>query len=614
MGISRKMWLFYIFLFTLSECFPRSPLSQEMCEDGKINDCSFQIADAPEESCVVYNTAACKNFDFSNWTQAPVTKLTSEFAAPFTVSIIPYAAELLQLQKGLPVSAINITFTIFKEGIEGFIVLITDDSKPKNMCRIFDFRNAVINKRGPSTLFYDCLYKLVEDKMQNVHIEFRALPINVELSYYVFIPAVPEFASVCDWQPLIMIFNGSLSKHTVQVRFTQAPSHLNVSSYVVKLISAHSKTIEKVIEVTEDSESDLMTVEFLNVDEGYYSLAVNVVGCAAVKTKPFYVGSEGIGMIIIIYVCAVIFFISLAALIFLIFWRLFKQHMSIFSPESKPVVLFVYSADSDEHNKFVQAYENYLTAHCNVRVVTIYGITGDPHDWLKKKYLESDIIMFIISEGMFHFFDRGNKPPMKVYHHWHKQLPDAVTHISVYRYNSFDDVPKKRKYCKVCFPYSSQDHIPKCLGKEMGQCFFLPEEIPKLLYFIFGCSPEIYPKAPGRNIKSFEKGQELIKKINIMKNEVKAGTHITYKHTKKTENSSGNGTETINDLCLNNENDTEKYKEYEAGKIVGSSVFIQAVEEFCGSDKEHEHLLNNVAEDDTDSCNEYSLRDHFRRN
>ncbi|XP_035232038.1 uncharacterized protein LOC118203850 [Stegodyphus dumicola] len=410
-----------------------------------------------------------------------------------------------------------------------------------------------------------------------------------------------------------MIFNGSLSKHMVQVRFTQAPSYLNVSSYVVKLISAHSKTIENVIKVTEDSGSDLMTVQFLNVDEGYYSLAVNVVGCAAVKTKPFYVGSEDSGLIIIIYMCAVIFFISLAALIFLIFWRLFKRHMNIFSPESKPVVLFVYSPDCGAHKEFVEAYENYLTAHCNVKVDTIYGSIGYPHDWLKEKYLESDIIMFIISEGMFHFFDRENKPPMKV-HHWRNQLPDAVAFISEYRYQSFDDVPKKRKYCKVCFPYSSQDHIPKCLGKEMGQCFFLPDEMYKLLYFIFDYSPEmsfcnIYPKPPGHNIKSFEKGQELIKKINIMKNKVEAGTHIEYKTTKKIENASGNVTEPISDKKY-----TEKYKEYENGKIVESSVFTQAAEELYGSDKEYEHLLNNVAKDDTDSLNEYSLRDHFRRN
>ncbi|XP_035232039.1 uncharacterized protein LOC118203851 [Stegodyphus dumicola] len=163
------MWLFYIFLFTLSECFPHSPLWQEMCEDRKINDCSFQIADAPEESCVVYNTAACRNFDFSNWTQAPVTKLASEFAAPFSVSIIPYAAELLQLQKGLPVSAINITFTIFQEGIEGFIVLITDDFKQKNMCRIFDFRNAVRSLKGPDIYIYIFKLSLLHHIIRNTH-------------------------------------------------------------------------------------------------------------------------------------------------------------------------------------------------------------------------------------------------------------------------------------------------------------------------------------------------------------------------------------------------------------------------------------------------------------
>ncbi|GIX88179.1 hypothetical protein CEXT_648171 [Caerostris extrusa] len=64
---------------------------------------------------------------------------------------------------------------------------------------------------------------------------------------------------------------------------------------------------------------------------------------------------------------------------------------------SKPRVLLLHSYDCSEHNDFVIAFMNYLENQCNLQVTTIYGNSGNSKEWVKNRYKECDVIIFVIS-------------------------------------------------------------------------------------------------------------------------------------------------------------------------------------------------------------------------
>ncbi|GBM04178.1 hypothetical protein AVEN_115545-1 [Araneus ventricosus] len=270
-----SFWICCVCLLLFLPTSNSVPYPSNRCSE---NDCSYQLQDFMNDTCKIYNTSVC--LDFYKFEESSEETLPSEEEYNFHVSIVPYTAELIVREELVVVtvtrSAINITFTINNADIDELVVKIYKKNvSSKPLCRIFDFHNANNSTKFPINLFHDCLSNLAEHDMQNVRMDFIALPLKEKLSYDVFIPGT-EYPGSCTWQPLIMVFRGNLHSGVVQVKFSQAPELYNVSSYIIKLIH-HPSGGEKILDMTPDRSRSMLFAQFSSVDGGSYSVSVKPV-------------------------------------------------------------------------------------------------------------------------------------------------------------------------------------------------------------------------------------------------------------------------------------------------------------------------------------------------
>ncbi|CAL1261421.1 unnamed protein product [Larinioides sclopetarius] len=269
-----SFWICCVCLLLFLSTSDSVPYPSNRCSE---NDCSYQLQDFMNNTCKIYNTSVCLNF--YNIEEFNGETLKSEEESKFYVSIIPYTAELVVKKKHVVAtvtrSAINITFAINDIDINKLIVKLYKNVSSTPLCRIFDFHNANNSTKFPINLFYDCLYNLAENGMQNVRMDFIALPLKEKLSYNIFIPGT-EYPGSCTWQPLIMVFRGNLHKGIVQVRFSKAPEMCNVSSYMIKL-TQHPSGDEKIVEIKPEISKNMLFAQFSSVDGGSYSVSVKPV-------------------------------------------------------------------------------------------------------------------------------------------------------------------------------------------------------------------------------------------------------------------------------------------------------------------------------------------------
>ncbi|KAF8785598.1 uncharacterized protein LOC129958140 [Argiope bruennichi] len=490
------MFLLYIctvFVLLIISLSSSVPYPSSRCHE---NDCSFQFPDFKKDICKIYNTSVC--LDFYNFKESSEETLRSEDESKFNVSVVPYIAELFVYPKSVVRSAINITFTVNSADIDELVIKISTKASSRPICRILDFQNVNISKHFPINLFYDCLFNMVEHRMENVLMDFIALPLKEKLSYYVFIPGT-EYPGSCTWQSLIMVFSGSLQNGIVQVKFSQASELYNVSSYVIKLTENLSGN-EKITDITPDISRSMLFAQFSSVDDGAYSVSVKPIiwglheSCWA-ETDIFLVEKPKSDHRLIIYLCIFILLIFSA----LVFLKLFRRNIAKLRFGSKRRVLLLYSHDCKEHKDFVIAFVKYLIEHCHVEVFTIYGelpivwisdekpfnnapIVNEcnPLEWVKKKYNECDVIMFLISAGLYHTLDKKHSLPIQTYHEWRKQLLWATEFILLELVNGAEN----KKICKICFPHAGKEYIPDRLQLDCVKCYTFPQEMNNLINFM----------------------------------------------------------------------------------------------------------------------------------
>ncbi|GFR31570.1 SEFIR domain-containing protein [Trichonephila clavata] len=523
--------IYFLLFISLSEStfYPK-----HRCEK---NDCSFQISSVENKSCVIHRPTVC-NDSFPKFASTPVKELSSEDDSKFFVSIFPYTAFLYEQYMTVSRSAINITFAINHKDVREAAIILTSKAPPLTICRILDFNSAnIINL--PMKLFYDCLANLADKSIQHVFMTFIALPMNERLSYYVFIPRT-EFLNTCSWQPVIMIFCGNLNKGIVQVKFSQAPSSLKVSFYLVKIKEKFSNE-EKILKVPSDLRENMIYAEFTSLNEGNYSVSVKSISVRSKncwsETEYFLVGNSKVDYMLTLYICILVLFI-LSALIFLI---IFRRNILKIRFGSKLRILLLYSHDCREHEDFIVAFIDYLEKKCHSQVYSIYGNSDDPTEWIKNYFYSCDVIMIVISAGLFHTLDTKNFLPIRKGHKWRKQLIWARNFISYELLNSFEDCKNKR-ICQVCFPYSGKQHIPDRLKTVTKKCFMLPNEINNLNNFMHGhqtfFSPINMCYSLKNNLRSSVESRTLGEKIQAVQEAVKNNTHI---HLIKLPDNSNNG-------------------------------------------------------------------------
>ncbi|GBM04188.1 hypothetical protein AVEN_115552-1 [Araneus ventricosus] len=224
---------------------------------------------------------------------------------------------------------------------------------------------------------------------------------------------------------------------------------------------------------------------------------------------------------------------------------MFRHNIAKLRFGSKRRILLLYSHDCNEHKNFVIAFIQYLIKHCHVEVSTIYDELPidwnpdekpvdvipnvnecNPQEWIKKKYNECDIIMCLISAGLFYTLDSKQSLPIQKFHEWRRQLVWATNFILLELLNSAEDI-RKKKICKVCFPYSSKKYIPDTLRPGFGECYVLPQEMNNLINFMhdsrecFLCS-----KFYVTNFESSFEGTDLSNKMRDVQAAVDSNSHI----------------------------------------------------------------------------------------
>lgn len=108
--------------------------------------------------------------------------------------------------------------------------------------------------------------------------------------------------TLCDWKPSIVIFLGSLGQGTVLIKFSQAPSLLNISSYEVTFIPVSEIKMKTVFQVAADHNKSMLQLEFHPAFSDVYNLSVTPSnfkssGCHNAEMIPIPVGFFKYGMI-----------------------------------------------------------------------------------------------------------------------------------------------------------------------------------------------------------------------------------------------------------------------------------------------------------------------------
>lgn len=147
----------------------------------------------------------------------------------------------------------------------------------------------------------------------------------------------------------------------------------------------------------------------------------------------------------------------------------------------KPSILLVYFHKQLQH-EFLVMWAEYLEKHHGVNAYTLYKCGGNPKKWLDDVTSKSNIIVFVTSEGLAQVFDEKNSS-YEEDTYWVEQLPEAKALISSLKTG-------EKMFCKICFPFSKKEHVPKCL-KRKGPLFRLlgkVDEMNEFLCYIFNCS------------------------------------------------------------------------------------------------------------------------------
>ncbi|GFT07832.1 SEFIR domain-containing protein [Trichonephila clavipes] len=286
----------------------------------------------------------------------------------------------------------------------------------------------------------------------------------------------------------------------------------------------------------------MIYAEFTFLYEGNYSVSVKSVSVRSKncwsETEYFFVGNSKVDYMLILYICILVLFI-LSALTFLI---IFRRNILKIRFGSKLRILLLYSHDCHEHEDFIVAFTDYLEKQCHSQVYSIYGNNDDPIEWIKNCFYSCDVIMIVISAGLFHTLDTKNFLPIRKGHKCRKQLIWARNFISYELLNSFEDCKNKR-ICQVCFPYSGKQHIPDLLKTVTKKCFMLPNEMNNLNHFMHGHQTFFSPinmcySLKNNNLRSSVEGRTLGEEIQAVQEAVKNNTHI---HLIKLPDNSNNG-------------------------------------------------------------------------
>lgn len=196
----------------------------------------------------------------------------------------------------------------------------------------------------------------------------------------------------------------------------------------------------------------------------------------------------------------------------------------------KPSILLVYFHKQLQH-EFLVMWAEYLEKHHGVNAYTLYKCGGNPKKWLNDVTSKSNIIVFVISEGLAEVFDEKNSS-YEEDTYWVEQLPEAKALISSLKTG-------EKVFCKVCFPFSKKEHVPKCL-KNKGPLFRLlgkVDQTEEFLCYLFNCSAKFrflnrlccIKHHDIKNADSLQKDlkdlKDKLKKVNENKHDVVSGTN-----------------------------------------------------------------------------------------
>lgn len=127
-------------------------------------------------------------------------------------------------------------------------------------------------------------------------------------------------------------------------------------------------------------------------------------------------------------------------------------------------------------------WAEYLEKHHGINAYTLYKCGGNPKKWLDDVTSKSNIIVYVVSKGLAEMFDEKNSS-YEEDTYWVEQLPEAKALLSSLK-------PGEKVFCKVCFPFSKKEHVPKCL-KNKGPLFRLlgkVDQTEEFLCYISNCS------------------------------------------------------------------------------------------------------------------------------
>ncbi|KAG8176979.1 hypothetical protein JTE90_024799 [Oedothorax gibbosus] len=434
------------------------------------NDCSTQLWDGISpgfsRDCVQY---------LSSFTKAPAIPLELEEEAKFSVSISPYVAQLYITGSSWDVSALNISFAIHMEGVDGLAIKI----KHKNVikCRFFDFRDQRRFISRPISFFYDCLRYLVESKLQNVEMDFISLPSHEHISYNVYIPPIMLKKTPCDWQPVIMVFCGSLAKGVIKVKFSRPPSQFLISSCTVELVDNSTNEIISNSIVSTNNTEDMLVAKFLLVPEGLYKVVVKpyLENCLFTTTEVFQVQhfKQVLDITTVILICIIFVFIICSFAVYKVCYVSHKLSVTV------KRALIVHSFDNQEHEEFVTAFVDFLNQSSRFKVSTIY----ESEDLIDECW-EADLIIFLISQGLLITLDKDDDRQIRIGHKLPTQLKNASSHI-FYEFFHTEHFHKKEK-CKIIFKYAKNLKISDYIEERTGTRFNLPEDYNSFLSFSHG--------------------------------------------------------------------------------------------------------------------------------
>lgn len=160
--------------------------------------------------------------------------------------------------------------------------------------------------------------------------------------------------------------------------------------------------------------------------------------------------------------------------------------------------MFVYPYEENQH-EFLVSKGKHLEHNYGIKVNLLYNPVGIAIEWLHDKISESNIIVFIISEMFFKYYDGKyltetlNQPVnhindqnsvQEIGHPWFLQFQEAIAFLNDLEIGS-------KKFYKICFARSEREFVPKKL-KNKYPFFTLPGDFDKFLCSIHGCSHCLY--------------------------------------------------------------------------------------------------------------------------